>query len=440
MRHDMHEINGPGEFEREFGAMLHQAGGGFQPDSQALAEGGLRRGKVRLWRRRAAMVTGAAAVAAVAVAAVQLPGGGGGEVERFDVADTPETESELVATLTAMLPQGLEITHSYASTPAQTGDPNVAVTLGEGRGAFTLDVSMLRWQAEDWRAYAGCAGIGSGVDSCEETELEDGSVLTTSTTSMHSEDAGDAVEGGEPGSQRDESDATGETLDPEEELLFEEFDYRSWEVMLESSTSWGPGVGGLRQIYVSLSSTGDGAVDPGAEPPLAEDQLVEIAQAPVWQQLLAAADAEHGAPEESVEGDVMSSEVPGEELWSIFRELAPGGVEILESEGEFPGSASFEIREGEASARVDISAWDEGFGLDSGPSGDPDCEVANTLEDGSLIYICEAEEARDLFADVYYPNGASIDFTVIDEGSEGPLTADELAEIASNEQWQALFD
>ncbi|TDC72348.1 hypothetical protein [Streptomyces hainanensis] len=436
MRHDMHEIDGPGEFEREFGAMLHQAGGGFQPDSQVLAEGGLRRGRIRLWRRRAAMVTGAAAVAAVAVAAVQLPGGGGGGENVFDVADTPENRSDLIATLTAMLPEGLEVTDSMAFTPTETGDPSVSLSFGEGPGDLTLDVSMLRWQAKDWRSEAGCWEIlDPETESCEETELDDGSVLSFEWMSFS-----DAELGAEA------PDADAREINPfeGEEGAVPFSHYQSWRATLESPTSWGPEAEGLRQIVVSLDSTGEGAADPGVEPPLSQDLLEEIAQAPVWGDVLAVADAEHGAPDEWLDLTTSDSEVPGDQLLSIFGELAPADLEISEEEPRETGTASLTVGRGEASAQLGINAYDSGFGLDSGPTDDPSCEVREPHENGTQIFLCDyalEDSLSQYFVDVYYPNGASVDFQLLfEEGAGSPLTLEEIGEIAGGQQWQDLFD
>ncbi|TDC21189.1 hypothetical protein E1265_18735 [Streptomyces sp. 8K308] len=431
MTHDMHDIDGPSEFEREFGAMLRQAGGGFKTDSQALAEGGLRRGKVRLWRRRAAMVTGAAAVAAVAVAAVQLPGGGGGgNGESLDVAEAPQTQSELIATLTAMLPEGISATASYATTPEESGDPSVSLEFGTGQEAFSLDVSMLRWQASDWRSVAGCDGYDwDGAEQCEQTELEDGSVLSVGNTRF---DESTVVD---PGTQFAESDM---------EEGWEGTYYSSWNALLEMPASWGPSEEGLWRIGVSLTSMSDEAPDPGVEPPISQDRLAEIARESVWQEVLAVADAEHGAPEESLDNLITNSDVPGEQLRSLFRDLAPGGLEIGEGLNESQGYTSFDVRAGEASAMVEVNAWPaDSFTSEDGPTGDPECQL-DTREDGTRVFLCDRIAAEDydpqIYADVYYVDGSSIDITVYPgEGSDSPLTLEELGEIAGSQEWQGLL-
>ncbi|MFD5320946.1 hypothetical protein [Streptomyces sp. NPDC127098] len=433
MTHDMHDIDGPTEFEQQFGAMLRQAGGGFQPDSQALAEAGLRRGKVRLWRRRAAMVTGAAAVAAVAVAAVQLPGGGGGEGDdALHVADAPRSQSELIATLTAMLPEGVSGTDSYAITPEESGDPGVSLTLGTGDDSLTLDVSMLRWQAEDWRSAVGCGSYDwEDSDRCEETELEDGSVLSVGSVRY---DQSPVVD---PGTEFAESDLQ----DVEE---WGDTYFASWNAQLAMPASWGPGEEGLWQINATVTSMTDEPLDPDFEPPLDEGQLAEIARASVWQEVLAAADAEHGAPEESIDEMSMSSAIPAEELRALFDELAPTGLEIGEIADESRGSVTFQASAGEVSALVEINTWATGsYDYSDGPI-DPECDPVDGFGEDTRVYLCDWLATEDyepqLYADVYHASGSSVDISVYPaDGAESPLTADELSEIAGSQEWLDLL-
>ncbi len=416
MTNDKRDMSGAHDFERDFGALLRRTGDTFlAEDTLRLAEGGMRRGRTRLWRRRAAMATGAVAVAGITVAAVQLPGAGGDDGRPGPVATgAPETESELVNTLVAMLPEGLDISDHSAAGPRRTGDPVVSAVIGEGPETFTVEVAMTRWETTDWRAHVGCPSFGAeGIERCEDDELPDGSVLTVVDR---------AEEQPEP---------------PDDAGTF-----RSWEAWRESPTSWGPGVDGLRQLSVTLSADGPAHLGADRVPPLTEEQLVEIARAPVWQRVFDRADAEHGAPGDVLDETTMS-DVPAGELRAVFRELVPGRIEVTDGTDDMPGVASLDISDGRSEARVEINAYAAGmFTPDDQPADEPDCE-RQMLADGTAVYICDVPDGDGDgagYADVYYPNGASIDIHQTAAPGAAPLlSADELRAIAGAQEWQDLL-
>ncbi|WP_062207333.1 hypothetical protein [Streptomyces sp. NBRC 109706] len=452
----VYDLDGLTPLERELAQQLRQAGAGYQRVPGQLAEAGLRRGRARLWRRRAATVTGALAVVGVAVAVTQLPGGGAGGA-RFDgtppaAAAVPETRSELVEALEELLPDELSVSGGDAVDVESSGDPSVTVWISDGQASYELEVAMLRWETDNWRSHTGCQDFGGeDADDCDETELPDGSVQTLLetdwTTSEATADPDDA-DAGPDAADTDESEAHWDDAGQQ----------RRWEVWLESPTGWGPGQDGMRQLLVGLTLDEPHSRQPDLVPVLSQEQLVEIAHAPVWQRVFDRADTVHGAPGDSLDGPFgddlgdgadheATSDVPPEDILALFAALAPEGLEISEDEEQHGGSASLTLSDGEVSAEVDIATYAPGS-FDDGGVDDPDC-LNETLADSTTISLCVltdepgdefSDGAFSLYADVYYPNGASIDILhLTTEGAEGPLNEEQLLEIASAPEWQELL-
>ncbi|TDC72346.1 hypothetical protein [Streptomyces hainanensis] len=395
-----------------------------------------------LWKRRIGLT---AAIATAAMASMVAASPSFAEAS----ADVPRTEQETIDALTALLPGDLVITESYGSGLDEGADTYASVTAEDGSGTVSFDLNAHRWATEDWRDIAGCQGFGEPEEgfTCEDTTLDDGSILSLVTYDY--EDEGYPEEGIEPSHTR------------------------GWEAWLE-----GPGGSDLEQPggrAVVLSEYRDltDEADPGAYvPPVDLDQLAEVVQAPVWQDVLDAADAEYGAPEDFEE--VPSSDVPADQLRDTFRSLAPEGLEIVDVENEAgeTGHGSVTVDDGEGPGLVEITAYDaswredveagsvEGVELESEGvevvaedelADGPDCQDT-TLEDGTVVSVCDwpASDEDPLamnWAVVTYPDGSSLDITAYNvpnwdaepTRADAPLSGEQLAEIATADEWRALL-
>ncbi|KAB8158902.1 hypothetical protein FH609_019880 [Streptomyces sp. 3MP-14] len=411
-------------FERELAARLREAGSRFEPPVPGvLAEHGLRRGRARLWRRRAATVTGALAVAGIAVFAAQLPGGTGRADDRGGdgtpaAAAVPETEAELIAAFTELLPEDVSVSQAQAVGVDRSGDPGVSARVSTGDVTFVLSVTLARWQTDDGSFAAGCVEAHSAAGMrCEEAQLADGAVRTLLETEQTSEEDGLGKAGV----------------------------YPSWTVWVESPTRWGREEG-MRQLSVTLTAEDPGAYPESAVPPLNEAELIGISEAPVWEGLFDRADALHGAPEEFDDTtgsgpDEITVDVPPADLQALFRELAPEGLDVTDVPSSEPGSASLAVGNGTDVADVDINTYPPGSFGDDGDLGQAPACVSEFLEDSTRVDICPAGASeRGIYADVYYPDGASIDIYVVPRaGSMLPLSKEALRAIASAPEWPAML-
>ncbi|RMI41140.1 hypothetical protein [Streptomyces triticirhizae] len=413
----------PTPFERELAATLREAGSRFEPPVPGvLAEHGLRRGRARLWRRRAATVTGALAVAGIAVFAAQLPGGIGraddrGGEETPAAAAVPETDAELIAALTELLPDEVSVSRTQAVGVNRSGDPSVSARVSTGDVAFVLNVTLARWQTDEDAFETGCteADAEEGM-RCEEAQLADGSVRTLLEREQVSDEDGLGKAGA----------------------------YPSWTVWVESPTRWGSDEG-MRQLSVSLSAEEPGALPENTVPPLSETELIRLSEAPVWEGLFDRADALHGAPEEfddtvGSDAGVITVDVPPADLQALFRALAPEGLDITDVPSNDPGSASLAVSNGTDVANVEINTYPPGSFGGGSEGQDPAC-VSEFLEDSTRVDICPTGPSeRGVYADVYYPDGASIDIYVTPRAASTlPFSTETLRAIASAPEWPALL-
>ncbi|GAB2894185.1 hypothetical protein [Streptomyces mayteni] len=394
-----------------------------------------------LWKRRIGLT---AAIATAAMASMVAASPSFAESS----ADVPRTEQETIDALTALLPGDLEITESYGSGLDEGPDTYASVTADDGSGSVSLDLSAYRWATEDWRDIAGCQGWGEPEEgfTCEDATLEDGSILSLITT--------DYVDEGEPE----------EGIEPSHT--------RGWEAWLESPGGSDLEQPGGRAVVLSEFRDVTDEADPGAYvPPVDLDQLAEVVQAPVWQDVLDAADAEYGGPED-FEESLPSSDIPAAELRDTFRALAPEGLEIVDVEGEETGFGSVTVDDGEGAGLVDITAYAAGEGVEGVEGVDfaadteslegelvaedeladgPDCQDT-TLEDGTVVSACNWPASEDdplamNWAVVTYPDGSVLDITAYNvpnwdsepTRADAPFSGEQLAEIASADEWRALF-
>ncbi|MFD7508803.1 hypothetical protein ACFV5N_05560 [Streptomyces sp. NPDC059853] len=411
----------------------------------------------RGWRRRAALTAAIATVAAATTMGAASASAASGQDR------APGTEQEIVAALTGLLPEGTEIAEAYGQGYLDSEYPFASVEAGDSTGGTTtVDVSVGR-SVGDWTEWAGCpddggedgAGEDGYVSDCTETELSDGRLLSVSTWEY-------------------ETDGSGEDEDGEP------FHAIGWDVWLE-----GPGSAEFdaetgRSVYMSQFKELTGSADADAYVPvLDEQQLTEAVQAPVWQELLAALDAEYGEPVEEEWED--SAQIPAAELRAAFRSLAPEGIEVTDAgnDADDINYAELLTDDGDGAALLSISAWgpwdtsgedgfEDGVGFEDvagsediesfdgsvgfdGEEGGVEC-VDSVLEGGAELSVCSAAPTDEdpvglWWAAVYYPDGSGVDITQTNLAdwedapvrADAPLTADQLAEIAADGVWADLI-
>lgn len=407
----MNERPGSVDLERELAALLRRTGDSFAADPQALAEEGLRRGRARQFRQRLALVSGATAAVAVAVVFSQLPHGsqdGPGPV----VAAAPESGTEMLDALAGLLPEDVQLTSPAAEGPATSAEPYVYAGLdGDGGHSFDVTFSITRAQTATWREEAGCLAESDPGWHCTDTELADGSVLTLSTTGPYSE-AGRGPDSG-----------------------------ASWEVWLESPVSGeGPRDQGIVRRHLSLTAIPP--LGPEDQPPLSLDQMAEVVEAPVWQQVEEELQQRYGLPDPAQQA--WTDDTSPEELRETFGTLLPERVLLGALKDRVPGTASFDIlrSDGTGSATVVINSWAPGtFGRADRPEDDHFCELATTLPEGTEIFHCTKESSSDqeIYYDLYYPDGSSLDVTESLEAGDLPLNEEQLLQIVSDDGWRRLI-
>ncbi|KAB8158904.1 hypothetical protein FH609_019870 [Streptomyces sp. 3MP-14] len=393
-------------------------------------------------RRLALMAAVATAAMATMVAAspshaetVRLAERPSSEGERAaSEGEVPQTGEELVATLTELLPQELEITESEGFGLDEGPDVSASLVAEDGTGGTTFDLSAYRFATDDWREVAGCQGFGElepgdNGFTCEDTELPDGSILSYVTWEFAEED------------------------------IEEPYHQRDWEIWVEGPGGESLEEPGGRTLVLTESKELSGLEDPDSyTPPVDFEQLAEAAQAPVWQQVFDAADEQWGPPED---WEDPSTDIPAAELRSTFRALAPEGLEIIDGTDDDPGRATLTVDDGNGPGLVDITTAGPVEGPEE-PSAvtrlapvdaadEPQCEDKE-LADGRLLSFCDWAASEDdpvalSWAVVTYPDGSALDITSWNSEDwesepnrvDTPLGAVELAEIVIADEWQALF-
>ncbi|MDT0342053.1 hypothetical protein [Streptomyces litchfieldiae] len=404
----------------------------------------------------AAIATAAAATMAAAAPTQAAVGQTPGTVGEAPAAEVPVTAQETIDALTAQLPADLAITGSDGEGLETTDAPYAYLTADDGAGEVSLSLDVYRWATEDWHDIAGCQGWGEPTEgfTCEDTVLPDGSILSLVTT----EDAyaGSDEEGDEP------------------------YHDITWQAWLESPGGSGLEQPGGRAVVLSESKDLLGLEDPASyAPPLDLDQLAEVVQSPLWQDVLDEADAQYGPPDD---GDLPVSDIPSADLRAVFRELAPEGLEITDGTDEDPGYATLQVDDGEGPGLVEITAWEATEGTEEegmasedselvasyeelelvtedelvaeeaeAEASEPTCEDT-TLPDGTTVSACEWPAGEDdpyvlNWVDVVYPDGSSLSVSAVNSPdwetepvrADAPLSVEELTEIATADQWRALF-
>ncbi|MFF9816244.1 hypothetical protein [Streptomyces sp. NPDC014006] len=181
-------------FEDRLSAVLHQTGGSFETDRNALAAAGARRGRRLRLRRRAAVLGGVAGVALAGVggvllvpwgqdspAAPELSAAAGKPQPAKGTTATGVTKQQMLQTLERLLPHGKFSKKGGRGSEEGPGVfPLASVVYDDGKGAAALSVSLNKVEPGglDARQAVQCPDkVYIPYDSCVTNHLADGSVI-----------------------------------------------------------------------------------------------------------------------------------------------------------------------------------------------------------------------------------------------------------------------
>ncbi len=190
-------------FEDELGEALRRAGDGFTADRHALVDGGERRGRRLVARRRAAVVGGSALTLALIATVGAYSGGlldGPGGAGEITVAAPPAppgdsggtdgggkdpqsgagavTDEQLIAHLKGLLPGGQLTAPSARVIDARLRTVSGVYDDGKGKGVITLGLQRVDPHGSHARVRTECGDKKlQGYDDCRTEQLADGSKL-----------------------------------------------------------------------------------------------------------------------------------------------------------------------------------------------------------------------------------------------------------------------
>ncbi|MFF3326619.1 hypothetical protein [Streptomyces sp. NPDC002889] len=181
-------------FEDELGDALRRTGDTLRPaDRPALVDGGLKLGRRRLARRRAAAVTGSVlALTVVGAAGAYTSGVFGADDSGKSVASRAEipelvieatdgkvTAREMITTLKGLLPKGEVLDEGGRGSSTGRGSmPYASVVFDDGKGAAAISVSLntVDPDGESAKGYITCPSQAQVQhESCKAETLADGS-------------------------------------------------------------------------------------------------------------------------------------------------------------------------------------------------------------------------------------------------------------------------
>ncbi|MGW1669936.1 hypothetical protein [Streptomyces sp. NPDC002324] len=426
-------------FEERFGDALRRAGEGFGTEGHALVDGGAARGRRLLFRRRAAMLGGAAGVALAAVGGVALaavggvvllPGAGDGGGKQSVAAARPDepkprdddgevSGAQLVKRLKDLLPAGKFSGEAARGTGARPG-PYAQVVFDDGKGAAAVQLGLGRIDpdSEQARQLTDCPDKALvKFDSCVESTLPDGSRLML-------------FEGYEyPDRRADTKHWYAQVVDPD-----------GFEV---SVMEW------------NAAAQKDAPVT-RPEPPLSTALLRTIVTAPEWREVVEAIPEDEAGdgdrPPSSTErpdaGSVDAPTVDGGAIQKNLGALLPEGVHAVEEGNQASDFAYVVLDDGEGRSLVQINVQpgmadvaDSLFGTG-----------AETLPDGTKVAIRQEPGEKGgagvvrWTVDTLRTDGLRVVISAFNSGAQHTaatrkapaLTMAQLREIATSETWKAL--
>ncbi|MCL7380923.1 hypothetical protein [Streptomyces sp. 35G-GA-8] len=403
-------------FEDGLGEALRRTGETFAPpDRAALVDAGLARGRRRVARRRAAVVTGSAlALAAVGIGGAYggglLGGKQGGDrhgetsVAAPDPAPTgpaPSVDADLVAILAGLLPGG-ELKNPTTNTSETPGFRSVRGVFDDGKGDAEISVGLSRADGLQADQQVACPDkVFTAYDDCVESELADGSRLMV-------------FQGYEYPDRRE--------------------DTKNWRAVLHTSDGF------LVDASEYNAPAEKGAEISRADPPLNPAQLQALVTSDDWRGPLNELPAAR-PPADGGFGDAADPDGAG--IRKTLSSLLPAGLRVRDQGGQ-EGFAYVVVDDGKGRSYVQINVqpnmWDVVGELFPG---------ATELPDGTLLKTSKTAGEKGVggikmwTADTIRPDGLRVvvsAFNAADQKSpatrENPaLTMKQLTAIATSEKW-----
>ncbi|MFH9723850.1 hypothetical protein ACH4M4_12925 [Streptomyces sp. NPDC017254] len=421
-------------FEEELGAVLRRTGDGFAADDRReLVEGGLRRGRRRVFRRRLAVTGGVLALAAVGVGGAY--GGSllspGGAPEQVSVAGpkAPERSTNASASTSAEAKAEAEANKRgeaqipvkklaavlKANTPPGTweiADPDakgqsVLGVYDDGKGKAGVSVGLYR-------------ASGSGEGGADQ-------VTCPSRTAVPYDDC------------TTERLANGSRL-----MVFQGYEYPD---KREETKQW-RAVLLTKDGFLIDAAEYNAAAEKGAEisrenPPFTPAQLKALVTADGWRPLL----KQIPAPPKTDPGQKPPAEPSSAAVQSTLRSFLPKGLTVSDNGGQ-AGSAFLVVDDGKGKSLVQINVQRNMADI----IGDVFTGDVTTLPDGRLVKLTQQPGEKGgsgvvwWTADTITPDGFRVIVSTFNTGAqheaatraEPVLTMEQLKAIALSPKWRKL--
>ncbi|MCX5227035.1 hypothetical protein [Streptomyces sp. NBC_00233] len=426
-------------FEGELGAILRRTGDGFAADDRReLVEGGLRRGKRRLVRRRLAVTGGV-----LALAAVGIGGAYGGsllspaaDASNTSVAAPPKPVATTDPVPGKQLPGEARIPVKHMATILKSNTPagtwqidgldgvgqSVTGVFDDGKGKAGVSVGLFRTgTGEAGEDQVACPDkVAIPYDDCTEEKLTDGSRLMI-------------LQGYEYPDKREET--------------------KQWRAVLLTRDGF------LIDVSEYNAAAEKGAPVSRENPPFTPAQLKTLVTAPAWGRLAAQlpenVDMSGGAGGQGGGGGAGGQAEPprhvepnGAAVQSTLRSLLPKGLNVADKGGE--GEYAYVVVDdgkGKSLVQINVQPNMSDVAGDLFGSGD-----VTTLPDGRRVKLTQQPGEKGgegvvwWTADTITPEGFRVVVSAFNAGtqheaatrSEPALTMQQLKTIALSPKWQKL--
>ncbi|MEV6794879.1 hypothetical protein AB0M87_23470 [Streptomyces sp. NPDC051320] len=395
---------------------LRRTGDSFQlEDRPALVEGGLRRGRRTILRRRTAAVTGSVVALALVGFGGAYAGGmfDGGGVHRVSVAAPSKsgpltvTGDQMVKTLKSLLPGG-KLTKTAGRGSGGTVPPLAYGVYDDGKGKSAISLVVDRIEPSAVAQFKKESGCGSAVlvrhDSCTAETLADGSWLKIDKGYEY------------PDHRTETKDWTASLITPQGYRV----DVSEWNAAAEK-----------------------GAPVSRPEPPLSSAQLKSLVTAGEWKPVLATLPA----PKKPSAGGVPDSGTPDPSAASVQKALLrslPKNLKVS-GRGSQDGYAFAVVNDGKGESLIQINVQRKMS--DVTPQGD-----RTTLPNGTVLGLSKQSGEKGgagvvrWTADAVAPDGFRVVISAFNTGdqasaatrAEPALTLAELKKIALDPKWRKL--
>ncbi|WP_328537462.1 hypothetical protein [Streptomyces sp. NBC_00344] len=413
------------EFEDGLGPALHRAADTFTPgDRPALVEDGIRRGRRRMVRRRAAVTGSVLALALIGSAGACASGlfaDGTRTGRTASVAAPPKPDTrpgkvsgqQMVALLKNLLPKGTFSEEEGRGTDAATG-PLAYAVYDDGRGKSAISLSLSR------TALPGSSPAGDERVTCPDRALSRYDACTSEKVGGGAQLR--ILQGYEyPDRREDTKDWTATLLTP----------------------------GG----YLVEASEWNAAAEKGAEvsrklPPLSPAQLRKLVTAQAWRPALKALPAPQ---KEQPTAEARRAEVSSKKIRALLTSLLPDGVRVAAEGGQGTEWAWMTLDDKRGRTFLEINV--QSLMTDVAEDLARRAQHVGTLADGTEVMTSQGPAEKggagvvQWTADTIRPDGYRVVLLEMNTGSlQGGsvtrstpvITMKQLRAVASSDKWLAL--